>query len=154
MTHWVSVRSLLIQPVLFHIKSFLKDCDDTSECLYVLCVFNLCCFTVNPFTKDCDDTWVSVRSLLFQSVLFHCKSFHKGLRWHMSVCAFSAFFQSVLFHSCHFMVRIIWNNSKSSDTRSLMAECQKYQEGANLQTQSLANTTCSRVMKLGLPVQV
>ena len=35
------MRSLLIQPVLFHIKSFLKDCDDTSECLYVLCFSNL-----------------------------------------------------------------------------------------------------------------
>ena len=128
MTHWVSVRSLLIQPVLFHIKSFLKDCDDTSECLYVLCVFNLCCFTVNPFTKDCDDTWVSVRSLLFQSVLFHCKSFTNDCddTW---VSVHSPLFQSVLFHSCH-----LWSGlseiilSKSSDTRSLMAECQKYQE--------------------------
>ena len=36
MTHRVSVRSLLIQPVLFHIKSFLKDCDDTSS----VCAFS------------------------------------------------------------------------------------------------------------------
>ena len=36
MTHQVSVHSLLIQPVLFHIKSFLKDCDDTSS----VCAFS------------------------------------------------------------------------------------------------------------------
>ena len=63
-------------------------------------------------------------------------------------------------NQCCSIAAILWSGlseiipSKSSDTRSLMAECQKYQEGANLQTQSLANTTCSRVMKLGLPVQV
>ena len=64
MTHRVSVRSLLIQPALFHSKSFPRIAM-THGCLCVLCFSNLCCFTVNPFTKECDDTWVSVHSLLF-----------------------------------------------------------------------------------------
>jgi hypothetical protein len=39
MTHQVSVRSLLIQPVLFHVKSFLEDCDDT---------LSVCAFSTYP----------------------------------------------------------------------------------------------------------
>ena len=55
MTHRVSVRSLLIQPALFHSKSFPRIAM-THGCLCVLCFSNLCCFTVNLFTKECDDT--------------------------------------------------------------------------------------------------
>ena len=57
MTHQVSVCSLHVQPVLFHVKSFLEDCDDT---------LSVCAFSTYPTCVQKAMTrvalWPSVKS--------------------------------------------------------------------------------------------
>ena len=70
----------------------------THECLCVLCFSSLCCSTLNPFQRIAMTHRVSVRSLLLHLLCSTVNPFQRIAMTHECLCVFSLS-QSVLFHS-------------------------------------------------------
>ena len=126
----------------------------THECLCVLCFSNLCCSTVNPFqgiamTHEC-------LCVLYLSNLC-CSTVNpfQGIAMaHECLCVLC--FSNL----CCSRPVIFWSGlseiilSKKQRHAKPCGQVSKILRSANRQIQSLANTACSRVKRLRLPLQV